>query len=271
MNSFVGNAGLEAWLQVMRAKLGLATEQEGDEALIEGLLERMAQNGADYTLTFRRLADAAVSEHAGAVEGSRALFADPSGFDSWAEIWTARCAEEHRSPDQRRAAMRATNPLFIPRNHLVEEALDRLRVMARVSLAAAGDADRPFLVLADGVVRAGSRADLLAVLDSLGPAAVRLDLVEAVTRAAPRSPTASFPDKLAVSASLLARLAVSASRIPSQVSDSFSFSFFVVTFGVTRCVCVCVCVCVSVLFFGLLLTCSESSRNRRYHFSFDQH
>lgn len=62
-------------------------------------------------------------------------------------------------------------------------ALDRLRVTAAASLAGAGAGDRLFLMLADGVVRAGSRQDLLAIVDSARPAAARLDLVEAVARA----------------------------------------------------------------------------------------
>jgi hypothetical protein len=62
--------------------------------------------------------------------------------------------------------------------------LDRLRVTAGASLAAAGDADRLFLLLADGVLRAGSRAELLAVADSVRPASSRLDVVDAVRRAA---------------------------------------------------------------------------------------
>lgn len=63
-------------------------------------------------------------------------------------------------------------------------ALDRLRVTASASLAAAGSGDRLFLMLADGVVRGGTRQQLRAIVDSVRPAAVRLDLVEAVSRAA---------------------------------------------------------------------------------------
>ena len=63
-------------------------------------------------------------------------------------------------------------------------ALDRLREMARASLAAAGPGDRLFVMLADGVARGGTGAELLAVVDSVRPAAVRLDLVDAVARAA---------------------------------------------------------------------------------------
>ena len=105
----------------LRQKLGLTTVQEGDTALADDLLKRMADAHADYTLTFRRLCSAAstVSE----VEGVRALFSDPASFDAWAISWRARLAKEPTAPDQRSAQMRLANPLFIPRNHLVEAAL----------------------------------------------------------------------------------------------------------------------------------------------------
>ena len=53
----------------------------------------------------------------------RSLFTDPSSFDDWAVRWRHRLAEEGIEANVRRAAMRAANPAFIPRNHLVEEAI----------------------------------------------------------------------------------------------------------------------------------------------------
>ena len=106
----------------MRRKLGLTTEREGDAALAEDLLERMAANHADFTLTFRRLCDAATGVEGDA--GVRALFADPVAYDQWAAKWRQRLEAEPASPDVRAAAMRRTNPAFIPRNHIVEEALN---------------------------------------------------------------------------------------------------------------------------------------------------
>ena len=97
-------------------KIGIAVPREGDGALVQDLLERMAAQGADFTLTFRRLAAAADGDNAPV----RAHFADPAAFDAWAEGWRARLAEEAPGAAAR---IRATNPLFIPRNHLVEEAL----------------------------------------------------------------------------------------------------------------------------------------------------
>ena len=82
----------------------------------------MADNSADFTLTFRRLCDAAVGKEGDTAV--RTLFADASAYDTWAAPWHRRLAEENVDPDERRAAMRAVNPAFIPRNHLVEAALD---------------------------------------------------------------------------------------------------------------------------------------------------
>ncbi|MBV1796642.1 YdiU family protein [Siccirubricoccus sp. G192] len=109
-----------AWLGGLRRKIGLATEREGDAALTQDLLHVMAENGADFTLTFRRLCDAAGLDGDSTL---RPLFRDPGAYDAWAVGWRQRLAEEPGDPEVRQAAMRAVNPAFIPRNHLVEAAL----------------------------------------------------------------------------------------------------------------------------------------------------
>jgi len=81
----------------------------------------------DFTLAWRRLADAAAGDDA----PLRALFADPHALDPWLARWEARCTREGEDADHepagdaagRAAAMRAVNPNVIPRNHRVEEAL----------------------------------------------------------------------------------------------------------------------------------------------------
>ena len=108
------------WLQGMRAKTGLAREEEGDLALIEELLEAARAGKADHTLMFRRLSDAA----RGDAEPARALFADQAGFDAWLASWRERLARETTGPQARASAMNRANPLYIPRNHKVEEALE---------------------------------------------------------------------------------------------------------------------------------------------------
>ncbi len=113
------------WLGVMRAKLGLGDARDGDRAMIEALMERMAEAGADWTLSFRALSDLPAA--AGGPEADAAFlerFADPSGAASWLADWRARLGAEGRPDAARMAAMRAANPVYIPRNHLVEAALD---------------------------------------------------------------------------------------------------------------------------------------------------
>ncbi|MDO8882815.1 protein adenylyltransferase SelO family protein, partial [Pseudotabrizicola sp.] len=101
------------WLAVMREKLALHGAQDGDADLATGFLAAMEGQGADWTLAFRRLAEAA----SGDVTPLRALFADPVRLDLWLPLWRARLRED--AADH----LRAVNPLIIPRNHLVEQAL----------------------------------------------------------------------------------------------------------------------------------------------------
>ncbi len=100
-------------------KLGLSGDRDGDVALADDLLARMAENQADFTLTFRRLCEAAERPEADA--GVRDLFVDPTAYDAWAVRWRDRLAEGGRDPTATAAAMRAVNPAYIPRNHRVEE------------------------------------------------------------------------------------------------------------------------------------------------------
>jgi serine/tyrosine/threonine adenylyltransferase len=106
----------------LQRKIGLTTEREGDAALIQDLLTRMAENSADFTLTFRRLCAAAAAPEGDAAV--RALFADASAYETWAVRWRRRLTMDIADSEARSAAMRAVNPAFIPRNHLVEGALN---------------------------------------------------------------------------------------------------------------------------------------------------
>ena len=106
----------------LRANLGLATTQEADIALARDLLMGMAEGQADFTLTFRRLADAAADP--ARMDAVRALFADPTRFDLWAPRWLERLDAEGGDRSARAAAMRTVNPIYIPRNHLVEAVIE---------------------------------------------------------------------------------------------------------------------------------------------------
>lgn len=110
-----------AYTRELRAKLGLFDERDGDLELAHDLLDRMTRSEADFTLTFRTLADAARSPDAD--ERVARHFKDPVAFAEWAIRWRSRLAGESVDPGRRWEAMRRVNPAFIPRNHLVEEAI----------------------------------------------------------------------------------------------------------------------------------------------------
>jgi uncharacterized protein YdiU (UPF0061 family) len=106
----------------MRRKIGLASEQEGDVELVRALLATMQSARADFTLTFRRLAQSADEP---ANDGSLLeLFAPSSGIADWLRRWRGRLASEPQNAAERAANMRCVNPAFIPRNHRVEAALE---------------------------------------------------------------------------------------------------------------------------------------------------
>jgi uncharacterized protein YdiU (UPF0061 family) len=102
----------------LRKKIGLFTRRDGDEALVQDLLDAMAKNQADFTLTFRRLSNIALDPTNS--EPVREVFIDPTAFDEWGARWQQRIADEPQSRAERQSAMRSVNPAFIPRNHRVE-------------------------------------------------------------------------------------------------------------------------------------------------------
>ncbi len=105
-----------------RRKLGLFAARSGDAELIADLLECMAANHADFTLTFRRLCQAAAEPVGDGVV--RELFTDPLAYDAWAVHWRLRLQEDPLAPQARAASMRQVNPASIPRNHVVQAALE---------------------------------------------------------------------------------------------------------------------------------------------------
>ncbi|MBT2756907.1 YdiU family protein [Mesobacillus foraminis] len=103
------------WLAGMRSKLGLFNEEEQDEALIQDLLEMMEKHRADFTNTFRSLT-------MGKPEGT-ALFGTEE-FTKWNERWEERRSRQQQSKEDSSELMRRSNPVVIPRNHRVEQALE---------------------------------------------------------------------------------------------------------------------------------------------------
>jgi uncharacterized protein YdiU (UPF0061 family) len=107
------------WTAVLGAKLGLAGSAADDRALADDYLTLLQQHRIDFTLGFARLTDAAAGNDA----PLRALFgAADAALEPWLIRWRAR-AEADTNSAQRLAAMRQANPIYIPRNHKVEEAL----------------------------------------------------------------------------------------------------------------------------------------------------
>ena len=88
-------------------------EDSGDLTLIQSLLEWMQQSRADYTLTFARLTypEAALPDAASEVSQS-----------PWFDLWKARMSKEPQDWEASKAMMESSNPVLIPRNHLVEQA-----------------------------------------------------------------------------------------------------------------------------------------------------
>ncbi|ANB60373.1 protein adenylyltransferase SelO [Anoxybacteroides amylolyticum] len=101
------------WLQGMRAKLGLCTEEEEDKKLIGELLHLMYTHRADYTNTFRALT----------LEEWEGAFCTEE-FRDWHTRWQARVNRQDMTKDEVQQLMRLNNPAIIPRNHRVEEALE---------------------------------------------------------------------------------------------------------------------------------------------------
>ena len=106
----------------LKRKLGLSETLEGDDALAQDLLTRMAENAADFTLTFRRLSDL-VDPSARDDRSVSDLFDDPAAFEQWASRWRGRLASEKRPSAECRNDMRSVSPAFIPRNHRIEEVI----------------------------------------------------------------------------------------------------------------------------------------------------
>lgn len=111
------------WLRGMRHKLGLLHDEADDFALAADFLKTMEGQGVDYTQAFRRLADTAEAADASREGWLRKLYADDAALGAWLPRWRKRLNAESVAPAQRAPAMRAVNPVYIPRNHRVEEAL----------------------------------------------------------------------------------------------------------------------------------------------------
>jgi uncharacterized protein YdiU (UPF0061 family) len=107
------------WMAGMRAKLGLRSEHDTDAELFDDLFRAMHAQRVDHTSMFRSLSGVVSGEP----DRARSLFADPFEFDAWCTRWTSRLTGEGADPAEVTASMDKVNPVYIPRNHLVEDAL----------------------------------------------------------------------------------------------------------------------------------------------------
>ena len=108
----------DAFMARMHKKLGLTQAQDSSEALVEPLLQLLAQNAVDYTIFWRRLSHA-VAE--GQFEPVRDLFADRAAIDAWLLSYSELLALEDKALTA--DLMLNSNPKFVLRNHLGEQAI----------------------------------------------------------------------------------------------------------------------------------------------------
>jgi len=114
---------MAAYLDNMRKKLGFTQCEPDDAALIQDLLDLMQQQNTDFTLTFRRLSDLADPQKSSS-GGISPVFELPETYMPWLGRWHARLLSDPQDASTRQNRMYAVNPAFIPRNHLVEEAIE---------------------------------------------------------------------------------------------------------------------------------------------------
>ena len=110
----------DIWTDGMRAKIGLSTAEDTDADLLNDLFTAMQGQGVDYTGFFRALATAATGDD----DAVTALFDDANAITPWLARWHDRLLRDPQSPTDRARTMDTINPIYIPRNHLVEQALN---------------------------------------------------------------------------------------------------------------------------------------------------
>ena len=118
--SLIHNKYEKAWLKVMSEKIGIINIKDGDLDLINNLLDIMKNEKADFTLVFRYLADFIIGKENLLIN----LFDNSKKISEWIISWKNRIEKEGKFGKSLCTEMKKINPLYIPRNHLVEYALD---------------------------------------------------------------------------------------------------------------------------------------------------
>ncbi len=109
-----------SWTRGMRTKLGIVEAEDDDEELARDLVKLLEAQRLDYTSTMRALSSVARGQD----DPLRSTLTDDDAFDAWSSSWLSRLDREPGGREEAAARMDAANPVYIPRNHLVEEALD---------------------------------------------------------------------------------------------------------------------------------------------------
>ena len=110
--------------QLLHAKLGLSTVQEGDRELLDSLFAVLQANHADFTIFFRRLSGLHAADATG--DGPlRDLFVDRPAFGQWAELYRARLRAENSDDAARKLAMDQVNPKYVLRNYMAQVAIEK--------------------------------------------------------------------------------------------------------------------------------------------------
>ncbi len=114
----------QTWQSLFRRKLGFTTEQDGDIALIERLLQAMHDSRIDFTSFFRHLGklktDDSMNENP-----LRDNFVNREAIDQWFTDYLARLQEESSDDSLRHSSMNQVNPKFVLRNHLAQAAIEQ--------------------------------------------------------------------------------------------------------------------------------------------------
>lgn len=112
---------VQSYSNLMRRKMGFASERDEDQELVQQLLKLLAAQKHDYSSFFRVLAD---TEQQDGGSQLRDNFVDRDAFDSWFSSYRKRISKEDQTDQQRREAMNGINPKYILRNYLAQQAID---------------------------------------------------------------------------------------------------------------------------------------------------
>ena len=113
---------LKFYINRARPKFGFVSKEKDDLSLVEDWFKILGDEKDDFTLAFRRLSD--ISGNDDACDNVADLFEFSAEYQNWIGRWEDRCSREDISLKERQALMYSVNPIYIPRNHIVERVID---------------------------------------------------------------------------------------------------------------------------------------------------